>query len=31
MRILDERLARGEIDGEEYEKRRQFLENADEG
>lgn len=27
LRILDERLARGEIDGEEYRERRQVLES----
>lgn len=28
IRILDERLARGEIDGDEYEQRRRVLENS---
>jgi putative membrane protein len=27
LRILDERLARGEIDRDDYEERRQVLEN----
>jgi putative membrane protein len=27
IRILDERFARGEIDGEEYKERRRVLEN----